>query len=104
MKLFSFLPLLLLPAVTVQAQQLKFSSALHHEKEKVTIYREWPSRQLVDTLRLSGNAFTYTLPAGAGVYSVHLRKPFVDAVLLEEGETVTIQVTKDTQVVISGGA
>jgi peroxiredoxin len=104
MKFLYYLSSLLLIKAELHAQQLKFTTALHRENEKVTIYREWPSRQLIDTLRLSGNSFTYTLPAGAAVYSVQLRKPFVDAVLLEEGETVTISMTKDTQVVISGGA
>ncbi|SEW39264.1 TlpA family protein disulfide reductase [Chitinophaga arvensicola] len=92
-----------LPALT-QAQQLTFSSALHQSSEKVSIYREWPTRQLQDTLHLSGNAFQYTLPAGApAVYSVHLRKPFVDAVILAGEGPVTISVTKDTQVVVKGG-
>lgn len=103
MKFLGYLSSLALLPVALHAQQLKFSTALHAGNEKVSIYREWPSRKLIDTLRLSGNSFTYTLPTGAGVYSVHLRKPFVDAVLLEEGETVSITVTSDTQVIISGG-
>ncbi|MGO4290674.1 TlpA family protein disulfide reductase [Chitinophaga sp. RAB17] len=104
MKFLYYLSSLLLIKAELHAQQLKFTTALHRENEKVTIYREWPSRQLIDTLRLTGNSFTYKLPAGAGVYSVQLRKPFMDAVLLEEGETVTISMTNDTAVVISGGA
>lgn len=92
-----------LPALT-QAQQITFTSALHQPSEKVSIYREWPARQLTDTLRLNGNTFQYTLPAGApAVYSVHLRKPFVDAIVLAGEGPVTISVTKDTQVVVSGG-
>lgn len=104
MKFLNALSAVLLLGTATQAQQLTFTTALHAEKEKVTIYREWPTRQLIDTLRLSGGTVTYTLPTGAGVYSVRLRKPFVDAVLLEEGEKVTINVTKDTAVIVKGGA
>ncbi|MBO9732849.1 MAG: TlpA family protein disulfide reductase [Chitinophaga sp.] len=104
MKLLSVLSVGLLLSATAHAQQLTFTTALHAENEKVTIYREWPTRQLIDTLRLSGGTVTYTLPTGAGVYSVRLRKPFVDAVWLEEGEKVTINVTKDTAVLVNGGA
>lgn len=95
--------LMLLTSIAASAQELQLSSAVHQPSEKVTIYREWPTRRLIDTPLLVQGHLQYQLPdSGAAVYSIRLRKPFADATIFSSAQPVTITIGKDSLVVVKG--
>ncbi|MGE7777226.1 TlpA family protein disulfide reductase [Chitinophaga sp. NPDC101104] len=87
------------------AQQLRISTPLHADGSKVTIYREWPARQLIDTPLVKDGRISIRLPGnGRAVYSVQLRKPWASATVFSSRQPIDVVIGKDTQVVVKGDA
>ena len=85
------------------AQKLKITSPLIQSKTKITIYQEWPQRKLVDTLHLIDGSIQYNLPKNDNVvYSLQVRKPFINEVFFSSKKDINIYINKDTLVVING--
>lgn len=90
--------------VSVHAQELRVTTPLHPEGAKVTIYREWPVRRLIDTPPVRQGAIQIQLPdSGAAVYTVSLRKPYVNVTLFSSATPVSVTIGKDTQAIVKGG-
>lgn len=104
MKKITCFAALLTAAVSVSAQELRVTTPLHADGAKVTIYREWPSRRLVDTPLVRDGRVQIQLPdSGAAVYTVQMRKPFVNATLFSGTPAVEVVVGEDTQTIVKGG-
>ncbi|WP_126249027.1 TlpA family protein disulfide reductase [Chitinophaga rhizosphaerae] len=87
------------------AQQLRISTPLHTDGSKVTVYREWPTRQLIDTPLVNDGRISIRLPdSGRAVYSVQLRKPWASATVFSSRQPIDIVIGKDTQVAVRGDA
>lgn len=88
-----------------RAQELKITSALHADGTKARIYREWPTRRLIDTPLLRQGQTVIQLPdSGAAVYSISLRAPFASANVLAGKSPVTVAIGKDSATIVEGDA
>ncbi|WP_073086655.1 TlpA disulfide reductase family protein [Chitinophaga jiangningensis] len=99
--------LVCLGIATVQAsyaQSLQIASKAHPDGTKVTIYREWPQRMLVDTLRLTGGKATLQLRDSLPmVYSVSIRTPYHHAIVFSNEGDMSITIPENGTAVVKGG-
>lgn len=81
---------------------LMINSLSHQPDAKVTVYREWPTRKLMDTANLQNGNLTLTitdeLPA---VYSVQMRKPYAGATIFLDKQGARIVFGKDLAVTVN---
>lgn len=83
--------------------KLNITASSKFKDTKLTIYREWPVRKLIDTLRLKEGKqeflITDSLPA---VYSLSIRKPYASTTVLVDGQGASINFN-DAETAVNGG-
>lgn len=83
--------------------KLSITASSKFKDAKLTVYRDWPTRKLIDTLRLMEGKQEFlikdSLPA---VYSLSIRKPYASTSVLLDGNTASITFN-DAEVVVTGG-
>ncbi len=88
---------------SLQQASISVRSALHQAGTKLTIFREWPSRKLIDTLLLTKDGATVnitdSLPA---VYSVKLSRPWADAIILLDKDGAQVNFSGDHKEKVTG--
>ncbi len=105
MKKLTSLAVVLSAVLSGYAQELRINSWLHTNGAKVTIYREWPTRILIDTPLIHQGQANIKLPDnGPAVYSVQLRKPYANAIVFSGITPLQVSIGKDSQMIIKGDA
>ncbi len=83
--------------------KISINAASKFNNVKLSIYREWPTRKLIDTLRLKEGqqelSIVDSLPA---VYSFSIRKPYANTNVLLDAKGATISFN-DADTKVSGG-
>ncbi|MBO9632059.1 MAG: AhpC/TSA family protein [Chitinophagaceae bacterium] len=101
------LPLLLIMfnAFAQKRTVIRFASSKIPDGTKLTLRKEWPVRQLVDTALIRGGQWEFVVTDDyPAVYTLTARKPWMNAVVFLEGEDVKVEFNQEEPVVTGSKA